>query len=100
MGSVTFLNRKGVKLNHAGIGELLKSEEVRIYITRVAMDVWARAQATAPVDSGAYRDGLHIEQEETDRVVVRVRGNTDHDWYVEAEHGTLARAMDAAKATR
>jgi hypothetical protein len=76
-GSLTFLNRrdaKRIQLNHEGIGELLKSDDVRAFITSIAEQVLARAKADAPVVSGAYRDGLHIEQEETDRVVVRVRG--------------------------
>lgn len=98
--TVTFLNRKGVRLNDAGMKELLNSSEVRTYVTNIAQDVLHEAIAHAPVKTGAYRDGLHIEQDTTDRVVVRVKGNTDHDWYVEAETGNLSRAMDAAGVTR
>lgn len=99
-GTLTFLNRadaRRIRLDHEGVGQLLKSDAVRAFITTLAAEVLREAQANAPVETGAYRDGLHIEQETTDRVVVRVRGNTDHDWFVEAEHGTLSRAMDAAK---
>lgn len=98
---VTFLNRTGVKLNYKGIGELLKSPEVAAYLMRLGGEVLREAQANAPVATGAYRDGLHLEVEDhKTRTVVRVRGNTDHDWYVEAETGNLARAMDAAKVAR
>lgn len=95
-GTLTYLNRKGVKLNGRGIRQLLNSDGVRKHITTLAEQVLQEAIATAPVASGAYRDGLHVEQGTTDRVVVRVRGNTEHDWFVEANHGTLARAMGMA----
>lgn len=100
MATVTFLNRKGVQLNGPGIRKLLNSKEVRDYLTRLAEDVLQEATATAPVWMGDYIEGLHIEQSTTDRAVVRVRGRTQHDWFVEAEHGTLARAMDAAGVAR
>lgn len=99
-GTVTFLNRKGIVLNNNGIRELLSSKDVRAYLTTLAEEVLAKAEADAPVHLGDYVAGLHIEQSTTDRAVVRVRGNTDHDWFVEAEHGTLARAMDAAGVSR
>lgn len=88
-GTLTYLNRKGVR-------ELLKSDGVRADLTARAQAVLQEASMHAPVVSGAYRDGLHIEQETTDRVVVRVRGNTNHDWFVEAQYGTLTRALDVA----
>lgn len=85
-----------VTLNHGGMGELLKSAEVRDALTQRAERVLAAAKAAAPVDTGAYRDGLHVEQATTDRAVVRVSGDTDHDWILEAKTGNLARALDAA----
>jgi hypothetical protein len=66
-----------VKLNHSGMGALLKSSEVRNELTS--------------------RDGLHIVQDTTDRAVVRVAGSTDHDWIVEHRTGNLARALDAGR---
>lgn len=99
-GTVTFLNRKGVALNGKGVREVLNSSGVRKHLTGLAEQVLAEAVARAPIWEGDYIDGLHIEQHTTDRVVVRVRGNTEHDWFVEAEHGTLARAMDAAGVAR
>jgi len=85
-----------VTLNHGGMAELLKSAEVRDALTERAEKVLEKAKADAPVDTGAYRDGLHIEQDTTDRAAVRVKGGTDHDWAVEAETGNLSRALDAA----
>lgn len=85
-----------VVLNKKGMDELLNSQQVRDLLTAHGEKVLSEAQATAPVDTGEYRDSLHIEQATTDRAVVRVVAGTDHDWIVEARHGTLARALDAA----
>ena len=81
------------KLNHAGMAELLKSAGVRSILATKAEAVLAAAKASAPVDSGAYRDGLHIEHDTTDRAVERVVGGSDHDMIVEANHGTLASSL-------
>lgn len=86
-----------VKINHGGMRALLNSSEVRAELTKRAERVLSAAQSSAPVDTGAYKDGLHIEQATTDRAVVRVAGGTDHDWIVEANTGNLARALDAGR---
>lgn len=86
-----------VKLNYAEVGVLLRSAKVRSILTDYAQPVLAAAKASAPVATGEYRDSLHIEQIETDRAVVRVASDSDHAWIVEAKHGVLARALDAAR---
>ncbi|MCC4250712.1 HK97 gp10 family phage protein [Microbacterium testaceum] len=58
----------------------------------------ANAQASAPVDSGDYRDGLHIEHHEARfRRVARVVGDDKKTLLIEAKTGNLARAVKAAK---
>lgn len=85
-----------VTLNHAGTAELLKSAEVGDALRERAEKVLAEAKANAPVETGAYRDGLHVEMiEHPTRIVARVSGSSDHDWVVEARTGNLARALDA-----
>lgn len=86
-----------VTLDHGGMRGLLLSGEVRSELTKRAESVLSAAKDSAPVETGAYRDGLHIEQATTDRAVVRVAGSTDHDWIVEATTGNLARALDAGR---
>ena len=81
------------KLNHAGVGELLKSASVRSILASKAEAVLAAAKASAPVATGAYRDGLHIEHDTTDRAVERVVGGSDHDMIVEANTGNLAKSL-------
>ena len=85
-----------IEIHSAGIEEILTSAGVRSMLTDRAERVLAEAKANARVDTGEYRDGLHIVQDTTDRAVVRVAGSTDHDLVVEAETGNLARALDAA----
>lgn len=87
----------GFRLKSSGMKEVLNSSGTRSMLTDKAGPVLAAAQASAPVDTGAYKASLHIEQATTDRAVVRVAGGTDHDWVVEAKTGNLARALDAAR---
>lgn len=86
-----------IKLNSGGVREVLNSPQVRAALTSRASRALSAARASAPVDTGAYRAGLHLEQATTDRAVVRVVGGTDHDLIVEAKTGNLARALDAAR---
>lgn len=79
-----------------GIAELLKSDDVRNYVTDRAESVLAAAQASAPIETGAYQASLHIEQATTDRAVTRVVADVDYAHVVEADTGNLARALDAA----
>ena len=86
-----------IKLNSAGIAALLKSSDVRADLTARGERVLSSAQSSAPVASGAYRDSLRVVQDTTDRAVVRVAANVPHAYVVEANHGTLARALDAGR---
>lgn len=87
------------KVNEAGIRELLRSAGVQADVERRAQAVLEEARRTAPVDSGEYRDGLHIERTTSAAgvEVLTVTDGTDHGIYVEADHGTLVRALDAAR---
>lgn len=84
------------KLNSRGMAALLKSGEVRSFVTERAERVLAKAITDAPVKTGNYRDGLKIVQDTTDRAAVRVAGTAPHSHLVEANTGNLARALDSA----
>jgi hypothetical protein len=73
-------------LNSPGVGEDLKARGERML---------AQARATAPVVTGTYRDSLELVVEHTDRVRIKVQSTVPYGLKVEAEHGTLARAVDA-----
>jgi len=86
-----------IKIHSAGIRELLNSSEVRSDLTDRGERVLSAAESNAPVASGEYRDGLEIQQDTTDRAVVRVVGTAPHSLIVEANHGVLARALDSGR---
>lgn len=82
-----------VKLNSAGVKELLNSSGVRSVVTEEAQQVLARAQASAPVASGEYRNSLQVVQATTDRAVARVVSTAPHGMIVEANTGNLAQSL-------
>lgn len=88
---------QNVQLDHAGIEEFLKSVQVRAELTRRGQRVLAAAKSSAPVVTGTYRDSLKVVQDTTDRAVVRVISDAVYAMQVEANHGTLAKSLDAAK---
>lgn len=85
-----------VKLNHGGMAALLRDPGVRAELTRRMERSEQAAKESAPVESGEYRDSIHIEQDTTDRAAVRLVADSDHALVVEAKTGNLARALDAA----
>ncbi|HWJ07754.1 MAG TPA: hypothetical protein VNS46_00165, partial [Nocardioides sp.] len=58
----------------------------------------AQARGTADVDTGEYRSKLHVQRTTGPQgvEVLTVTAGTDHDIYVEAQDGTLVKALDAA----
>lgn len=88
--------RTKVKLNSAGMKELLNSGGVRADLTERAERVLSAARADPHDDTGAYEQGLQIEQATTDRAVVRVV-STDYKGHIlESRFGILTRALDEA----
>lgn len=85
-----------VRLDHAAIGELLKSDSVRAALAPRAERVLAKAQADPHDDTGAYESSLRIEQGTTDRAVLRVVAGDWKGHILEAKYGILARALDAS----
>lgn len=86
-----------VKLNHEGIGELLKSRAIREVTTGKAEKVLAAAVADPHDDTFDYENGLEIRQDTTDRAVTRVVATDWKSAILEAKYGILNRALDAAK---
>lgn len=84
----------GFKLNSRGIQSYLDGGGgVEAMLEAKAQEVLARAQASAPVASGAYRDSLHVETDHTDRMVKRVVADVPYAMVVEANTGNLARSL-------
>jgi hypothetical protein len=59
--------------------------------------VESAAKASAPVESGDYRDSIHTETERQGNLTaVKVVADVPYAMYVEAATGNLARSLDAA----
>ena len=85
------------KLNHSGIQSYLDGGHgVSSLLHSKAQAVLSAAQGSAPVDSGDYQASLHIEEDHTDRMVVRVVADVPYSHVVEADQGVLSRALGAA----
>lgn len=85
-----------IKLNHPGMAALLKSGEVRTMLRPRAEAVLAAAIADPHDDTHDYENSLHIEDDTTDRAVLRVVADDWKAHILEAKYGILARALDAA----
>ena len=92
-----------VVLNDRGYRALLHAPEVKADLMRRMERVKASAEALAPVSKGPrkvhYRDTLELDAtppKTGSRARVRLYANSGHAMDVEANHGVLARAFDAA----
>lgn len=90
-----------VVMDPKGAAALLHSGQVADELKRRMRRVHAAAVATAPVDPREdgvhYRDSLRVEVDHApSRVRARVVAGVPYGGKVEARHGTLARALDAA----
>lgn len=88
--------RAKIKLISRGMRALLTDPGVGADLERRAGRVAATARATAPVDTGAYRDSIGVETDVTDRVVARVVARDPKSHIIEARTGNLSRALDSA----
>ncbi|MDB5716448.1 MAG: hypothetical protein JWO15_3845 [Sphingomonadales bacterium] len=88
-----------VDMSSRGVKDLLTSSDVRSDLRERAQRVLSAAQSDASnyVVTGNYLAGLEVQDDTTDRAVVRIVGTAPYSHLVEAEHGTLARALDAGR---
>lgn len=84
--------------NQKWFDSIMRSEQVVALQDAVAEQTLAIAKANAPVDSGDYRDSLHIEHHDSRfRSSTRVVADDDKSMLIEAKTGNLARALRATK---
>ena len=87
-----------MEFNDAFFEQLGTSPGVTALCQGVAEKVLAEIKATAPVDSGDYKEGFEIRTERSGhRNVVRVVGTDVKTMMVEAQKGIMARALQKAK---
>lgn len=89
--------RPRVRLISRGMVDLLRDPGVEAELERRAEKVATEARATAPVASGAYRDGIKVWSENgSKRSTAHVGSTARHAPIVEAATGNMARSLDAA----
>lgn len=77
---------------------VLRQPRVERLVDEVADTALTNARASAPVDTEAYRNGLHIEHHESRyRRTARVVGSDEKTMLIESKTGNLARALKGAK---
>lgn len=87
-----------VNFNQKYFDEIMKSAGVERVTRATAEKVRDVARATAPVKTGAYRDGIVVRRQQTTyRTVHRVVGRDPKTLLVEAKTGNLARALKSVK---
>lgn len=87
-----------VDFNPKFFDEILNSAGVKALTTLAANRALAYARASAPVKTGAYRDGLGLEEvRRAHRTTVMVVGHDPKTLLVEAQTGNLAKALRKAK---
>ena len=77
---------------------VLRKPGVERLVDDIGDTALANAQAAAPVDTQAYRNGLHIEHHDSRyRRTTRVVGSDEKTMLIESQTGNLARALKGAK---
>lgn len=82
-----------IELDRNGISEVLNSAEVRVPLREIAEKAATKARASAPVDTGEYRDSITVESHTTDRAVERVVANDGKAMLIESRTSNLKRAL-------
>lgn len=90
--------RAKVDLILSGIRELKRDPAIVAMMTAKGGAMLAAAQASAPVDTGAYKAGLKVEVDmhPISGAVVHVMGTDPKSLSVESRTGNLARSLNAA----
>ncbi|TPF87444.1 hypothetical protein BW13_00920 [Bifidobacterium sp. UTCIF-37] len=87
-----------IDFNDAFFDEILHSAGVRAMTRGAAEKALGVAKANAPVDTGAYRDGLEVKAvEHAHRTTYMVVGHDPKTMLVESQTGNLRRALRAAR---
>ncbi len=87
-----------VDFNNSFFDEMLNSAGVRVLTRGAAEKALNIARANAPVDTGAYRDGLQVEAvQHAHRTTYRVVGTDAKTMLIESQTGNLVKALKKAK---
>jgi hypothetical protein len=77
---------------------VLRQPKVEQLTDSIGEAALAKMKATAPVDTGEYKDGLHIEHHNSRfRRTTRVVGSDPKTLLIESKTGNMARGLKAAQ---
>lgn len=87
-----------VKFNDVFFDQIMNSAGVRAMTRGAAEKALGVAKANAPIDTGAYRDGLEVKAvQHAHRTTYMVVGTDAKTMLVESKTGNLRKALRAAK---
>lgn len=87
-----------VKFNDVFFDQIMNSAGVRAMTRGAAEKALGVAKANAPIDTGAYRDGLEVKAvQHAHRTTYMVVGTDAKTMLVESKTGNLRKALKAAK---
>lgn len=89
-----------VKFNEAFFQQLSRSPEIVALVREKAERIAADARASAPVDTGDYRDAIHVELKFQKRAVAVVVAADRKSLLIESKTGNLVRALQKNKGSR
>lgn len=89
--------RSDFKLDHAGMAEILLSDDVRIAVHDAAETVAARVRGDAAIVRNDLTDSVEVADYTTDRAASSVTITHAAGLGIEAKHGTLSRAAGGAE---
>lgn len=85
---------RSFRSNSAGWSKVLRGRGAQDATDTAAELAAARARAAAPVNTGAYRDSIHVVEAPTpNRARSEVRADVPHATLVEARDNTLGRSL-------
>lgn len=90
-----------VNFNKSYFDQIMKKSGVAGLTKKVADSGANTARASAPVNTGQYRDGIAVERHDSKyRAVYRIEGHDRKTLLVEMMTGNLARALRRTKGAR
>lgn len=79
---------------------LSRSEPVQNLLTGIAQEIAETAREDAPVDTKAYKNGIHVEGKFQQRAVALVVAGDKKSLIIEAKKHVLLRALNKHKRAR
>lgn len=84
-------------INEAFFQAISRSPAVADLVVGIAKEISADMAATAPVDTGDYRDGFHVEVKEQERTVALIVNRDPKTLIIQARTGHMVKTLQRHK---